>query len=37
MTGVARNIEGVVGDTTRVSISLQLVGSGKFNGNSGNP
>ena len=37
MTGVARNIEGVVGDTTRVSISLQLVGSEKFNGNSGNP
>ena len=37
MTGVARNIEVVVGDTTRVSISLQLVGSGKVNGNSGNP
>ena len=37
VTGVARNIEVVVGNTTRVSISLQLVGSGKVNGNSGNP
>jgi len=37
VTGVARNIEVVVGNTTRVSISLQLVGSGKVNGNTGNP
>ena len=37
VTGVAWNIEVVVGNTPRGSISLQLVGSGKVNGNAGNP